>query len=340
MRKLLLVIVALCLSALVVSAKDLSIYFIDVEGGQATLIVSPSGHAMLVDTGWPDANGRDADRIFATAKQAGADRIDDILITHFHADHVGGVPQLVGRMPAGTFIDHGTATVEHTANAESVFAAYQQVMAGHRHIIARPGMRIRLKGVNIKVLAADGRLIKKPIQGAGEVNPYCSDTKSQADDPSENAHSVGILLTYGKFRFVDLGDLTWNKELAMMCPQNRVGTVDVFLASHHGGMTSNSPALVWALHPRVIIMNNGAQKGGDPEAWNHLRHSPGLEDLWQLHYSVAGGTDHNVPDTYIANPEQDQADQGYAIKLDVEKDGSFSVTNTRNGFHKTYQAPR
>ncbi len=186
------------------------------------------------------------------------------------------------------------------------------------------------------MLTASGRHIVGPIEGAGEPNPFCKEVKRQADDPTENARSMGILLTFGKFRFIDLGDLTWDKELDLMCPSNRVGTVDVYLTSHHGLSISGSKALVWALHPRVAIMNNGARKGGEPAAWQAVKHSRGLEDLWQLHFAVAGGKANNVADNYIAN--LDEKCEGKYLKLSAQPDGGFTVTNSRNGFTKTYPA--
>ena len=166
--------------------------------------------------------------------------------------------------------------------------------------------------------------------------PYCGQDPQPETDDTENARSVGILITYGKFRFIDLGDLTKKKELELMCPNNMIGTVDLSLVSHHGLAYSNTKALVWALHPRVSIMNNGARKGGAPDAWQIVHDSPGLEGLWQLHTSIAGGPEHNVDEQLIANPKPDADDEGYYIKVLAEADGSFTVTNSRNQFSKTY----
>ncbi len=317
------------------AGQSLRIYFIDVEGGQSTLIVTPAGRSLLVDTGWPDFAGRDAGRIVAAARRAHLARIDDVVITHFHSDHVGGVPQLVQRMRVGTFFDHG-ASVEHGAEAEKLVAAYRAAIGPSRREVVRPGDHIPLPGVGITVLTANGGELGTPLPGAGGPNPYCAATPRTADDTSENARSVGFLLAYGKFRFVDLGDLTWNKELDLMCPDNRVGTASVLLVSHHGLAVSNSQPLVWALRPQVAIMNNGARKGGEPAAWERLKRSPGLEDLWQLHYSEAGGADHNVNKAYIANLHEKC--RGHWIELTAEPDGSFTVWNSRNGFAKHYRA--
>jgi competence protein ComEC len=331
--------VAVCaFSAAVVRAASpaLRIYFIDAEGGQSTLIVTPAGQSMLVDTGWPDFNGRDADRIVTAAHQAGVKRIDFLLITHFHADHVGGVPQLAERIPIRTFMDHG-ADVETDAQAKELHSAYERLAAKGTRRILKPGDTIPLRRLSVSVLTSNGEHISKALPGAGLPNPACSGVKPMGPDPTENARSAGFLLTYGKFRFIDLGDLTWDKELALMCPSNPIGTVDVFLVSHHGMNISNSPALVWALHPRVAIMNNGAKKGGTPQAWTVVEKSPGLEDLWQLHYSIAGGATHNVAQKFIANTGE--TDTGFAIELTAQPDGSFSVTNTRNDFTRNYSSP-
>jgi len=317
--------------------KPLEIYFVDVEGGQATLIVTPAGESMLVDAGWPGHDGRDAARIVAAAKLAGLKRIDYFLLTHYHADHVAGLPQLAERFPIVTFIDHGPNT-ETGKQAERFSAEYAKVIAGHKHIVVKRGDTIPLGGVSVKVVAARGAVIDTPVVDMARPNPLCPLTKPLAEDPTENARSVGFLLTFGKFRFLDLADLTWNKELDLVCPVNKLGTIDVFLASHHGVRISNSPPLLGALAPRVAIMNNGARKGGEPEAWQVIRGTAGLEDLWQLHYSLAGGEKNNVPELLIANPQEHC--QGHWLKLSARPNGSFTVTNGRNGYRKAYPAKK
>jgi beta-lactamase superfamily II metal-dependent hydrolase len=333
MRMLLCLVLALVAP---LGARDLEIYFVDVEGGQATLIVTPSGEAMLVDAGWPGNGGRDADRIAAAARSAGVKQIDYLVVTHHHLDHVGGVPPLAEKMPVRTFVDHGP-NIETGKQAQALTAAYQKALAGGKHLVVKPGDRIPLKGVDVEVVAAGGERIASPVKGAGASNPACASAKRQEDDPSENARSVGFVLRHGNFRFVDLGDLTWNKELELACPSNRIGTADVFLVSHHGMDISNSPALVEAIRPRVAVMNNGAKKGGSPEAWRVVKKSPGLEDLWQLHYAVKAGAEANSPEQLIANP-QEASCQGHWLKLTARADGSFTVTNSRNQYTKTYSA--
>jgi competence protein ComEC len=316
------------------NAADLNIYFIDVEGGQATLIVTPAHQSLLVDTGWPGFNGRDAERIVQAAKLAGIHRINFLLITHFHADHVGGVPQLAERISIDNFLDHGPDVQKGAADRE-LYSAYLNVAQKGRHIVVKPGSKIPLKGVEVVVVAAAGKHLTQPLAGAGQANPYCSETKPIELDPTENAESSGFVLTYGKFRFVDLGDLTWNKEIALMCPRNRLGRADVFLASHHGNSNSNSKALVWALRPRVTIIDNAPKKGGTPEAWKRIYEAPGRERIWEVHYSVAGGKEANAAPNYIANSEN-QPDQGHYLELSARPDGGFTVTNSRNGFNVDY----
>ena len=317
------------------AARPLEIFFVDVEGGQATLIVSPSGQSMLVDTGWRGFDGRDAERIAQAAKAAKVKQIDYLLITHYHRDHVGGVPQLADRMKIVNFVDHGPNTEDSKVTKED-YSEYVKTIQRGEHLVVKPGDTIPIKGLSVKVLTANGDHIQTPLEGAGQPNPFCAATPKREPDPTENARSLGVLVTLDDFRFLDLGDLTWNKELDLMCPNNPIGTVDVLLVSHHGLNQSNSPALVDAVHPRVAIMNNGARKGGSPDAWQVVKDSPGLEDLWQVHYAMEGGKEHNVADSFIANV--DEHGTGQYLKLTADGNGSFTVSNQRNKFEKVYKA--
>jgi len=321
--------------AAMAAPKTLDIYFIDVEGGQATLIVTPSKQTMLIDAGWPGFENRDAKRITATAKKAGVKKLDYVLTTHYHRDHSGGVPEIAALMTVGTFIDHG-ANRETGKAADELFKDYQKVFEAAKRLQVKAGDTLPLKDVKMEVLSADGTVLSSPRAGAGKPNPLCASEKKKADDPSENARSVGTLLTYGKFRFIDLGDLTWNKELELACPENKIGEVDVYLTTHHGMDASGSAAIVHALHPRVAIMNNGAKKGGTAPAWQAIHSSPGLEDFWQLHYADAGGKENNTADAFIANPVEDGAANW--IRLSAEASGAFTVYNSRNKYSKTYAA--
>jgi hypothetical protein len=231
-------------------------------------------------------------------------------------------------------VDHGPS-FESGPQADQLVSAYRSVRDKAGHVLAKPGDLIPIRGMRVQVLTAAGNGIAKPLPGAGAPNPLCGEAKRKDDDPSENARSIGLLFTYGKFRMIDLGDLTWNKELELACPDNKIGAVEVYLSTHHGLDASSAPPLVHALHPLVAIMNNGAKKGGSPEAWQTMHGSPGLEDIWQLHYALEAGKANNAPEAFIANLEENC--QGNWIKLSAEPDGHFTVTNGRNGKTKAYQ---
>jgi competence protein ComEC len=320
------------------SAKTLQIYFVDVEGGQATLFVTPDGKSLLIDTGWPDNSGRDAGRIVAAAKDAKISKIDFVLITHFHDDHVGGAPQLAAKIPVGTFIDHGENRETNSQGAQRVFAAYQQLLTTgkYKHVIAKPGEVLPITGMQVRVVSADGDLIERPLPGGGKENASCATAAKPPVDVTENPRSVGTLITFGKLRILDLGDLTGDKEMELMCPTNKIGAVDIYVASHHGTASSGTAVLVQAIAPRVAIMDNGEKKGGSPTAWDVIEKSPGLEDLWQLHYSEAGGDAHNVAAPLLANLAG--PDTGNYLKVTALADGSFAVFNSRTGETKKYAA--
>jgi competence protein ComEC len=318
------------------SDQTLQIFFIDVEGGQATLFVTPAGQSMLIDTGWPGFDGRDAKRIVAATKAAGLKKIDYVVITHYHTDHVGGVAELAKRIKIGTFVDHGPNQEDSDVTRKD-FATYQKVVEHTKRMVVKPGDTIPVEGMQVQVLTAAGEHISKPLEGGGQPNESCASEPKPEDDPSENARSVGVLVKFGIFRVLDLGDLTKKKEIELMCPSNPIGTTDLLVVSHHGSNQSSTPTLVHAVHPRVAIMDNGARKGGSPDAWQTVHDSPGLEDLWQLHTSVEGGKEHNVADDYIANTGEGDQDKGYSLRVVAGWDGVFSVVNTRNNFEKTYR---
>jgi competence protein ComEC len=326
------------------AAKTLQIYFVDVEGGQSTLIVDPRGESLLIDTGNPGANnnGRDPGRIMAAMKAAGLDHIDYVLITHYHGDHAGGLPEVASRIKILHFVDHGPSV--EGGNTGDNYTAYAKLAAQGQRTTVKPGDALPFKDMKVEILSAAGQTITSPLKGAGQPNPACASEPKPDPDPTENAQSVGMLITYGKFRFVDLGDLTRAKELMLACPNNLVGTTDLFLATHHGLDWSNANAWVVALRPRVAVMGNSAHKGDTPSVWQIIHNSPAMPDIWQLHallpgppFGGRGGPDvvpFNSPDDFIAN--LDDTDPGNAIHVTVEKDGSFTVTNLRNNFAKTY----
>jgi competence protein ComEC len=342
----------------------LNLYLIDVEGGNATLIISPSGESILIDT----ANGgaaavRDVDRIMAAARDAGITQIDHLITTHYHTDHIGAMQELTGRIPVRHLIDHGESAEPRPDLLEFIQKTYPAIYAKIPRTVVKPGDRVPVKGLEVRIPTSAGAAIKQPFPKAGQPNPYCAAFKPQAPDATENAQSVGTHITFGRFRLVHLGDLTVNKEFDLMCPSNRLGTVDLLVASHHTQAISNSEVLVHALEPRVVLMNNGIRKGGQPEAMRVFHSAPGIEDIWQLHFSQLSGQEYTVPGMFIANlvdtpptemqiaplvppargtpgaqPPPVHNGPAFWLKVAARDDGSFTVTNARNGFVKTYAA--
>jgi competence protein ComEC len=384
MRALFVLLLAALVTAAPVEAqapsKTLQIYYIDTEGGQATLFVAPSGESLLVDVGNP--GGRDTDRIMLALEDAGVKQIDHLVLTHYHGDHVGGLAEFAKRMPIKRFYDHGPAAEGDRAGGQGFMEQYAAIHANAVRTVVKPGDKITIPGLDITVVSSAGQVIKSNLPGAGRPNPACAGFAekdlSKVFDP-DNAYSVGFVLSFGRFRTIDLGDLTWNHEGQLMCPANRIGTVDLYLTTHHGINQSNAPAIVHGLQPRVAIMNNGTRKGGSLETFQALESSPGLEDLWQLHWSHNVMAEHNAPGVFVANIEDNAtlasiltapppaprgtgappgppgagagAGRGggrgtplpphtpaYWIKVTATQDGTFTVTNARNGFSKTYAA--
>lgn len=349
MRKtcLALIVVAAIASSAGLAAqgqRTLEIYFIDVEGGQATLFVSPTGESLLMDAGNP--GGRDAERILAAAKDAGVKQIDYLVVSHFHGDHIGGATEIAARLPIRNVVDYGSM-VETSERGLALFNTYATMRGQARHIVAKAGERVPISGLDVTIAAADHAVVPKPLMGGGAANPLCGEFARKPEDKGENGRSVGIVIRYGRFSMLDLGDLTWNYEYDVVCPINRLGTVDVYLTTHHGLNLSGPRALVHAVRPRVAVMNNGPRKGASREAWTIVKTSPGLEDLWQLHYSeprppnpgfeetsASGGAELNVPDEFIANLNETTA---HYLKLSAWQDGGFEVTNPRTGFTKGYK---
>jgi beta-lactamase superfamily II metal-dependent hydrolase len=335
MRPLYLWILLLALAASLPAAKNLEVYFIDVEGGQSTLFVSPSGETLLMDAGYGGFNGRDAGRIAVAAKAAGVKKIDYLVISHYHADHVGGVAEVAAKLPIRNFVDHGADT-ETDKDSKVLFNMYSAFRDKSAHILAKQGDTIPIKGLDVKVLAGAGATLAAPLAGAGQPNPECAGWQADPDEfVSENQHSLGVLIAFGNFRILDLGDLTSSREHELVCPVNKIGTVDVFVSSHHMGTGANIPQLVHAIRAKVAISNNGPRKGGDGEVWQRLHDSPGLSDIWQLHYALASGKDHNSADTFLANV--DELCEGKWLRLTAEKDGSFTVFNSRNKYERAYK---
>ncbi|MGB7719073.1 MAG: MBL fold metallo-hydrolase [Bryobacteraceae bacterium] len=388
MRRTFAFLLALALATAVGSAqsrssKTLDIYFIDTEGGHSTLYVAPTGESLLMDTGSP--GGRDVARIMAVLQAAGVKQIDHMVSTHYHGDHVGGLEELASKIPMVQFIDHG-ATSEPKEMVPGFQKMYAALYAKAKHMVAKPGDTIPFDGVTVAVVTSNGEVLKTPLPGGGKPNPACAGfvPRDESRVDPDNPMSVGLVFTYGKFRTINLGDFTWNKERELMCPNNPIGTVDLYLTSHHGIDQSGSPALVHGLQPRVAIMHNSTHKGGAIQTMQTLHTSPGLEDIWQLHWAYAAGLEYNTPALFIANMEDNAAmanvllnppptfgqpgagrpgpgapgapgpggragggaaggrgehtGPAFWIKVSAQSDGTFSVTNTRNNFTKTYAA--
>ena len=377
-------------------SKTLDIYFIDAEGGHEVLYVSPSGESMLLDTGSP--GGRDTDRVMAALEAAGVKQIDYMVLTHYHSDHVGGLEELAKRIPIKHFFDHGP-TSEPREQVPGFQKMYEELYSKIPRTVVKPGDKIPVAGLTVTVVTSNGQVLKTPLPGGGKPNPACAGFAPRDEsrvDP-DNTMSVGMVIAYGKFRTINLGDFTWNKEQDLMCPNNPIGTVDLYLTSHHGIDQSGSPALVHGLQPRVAIMHNSAFKGGAIQTMQTLHTSPGLEDIWQLHWANAAGLEQNSPALFIANmdsnetianvllrppptfgqgrgpgpggpgpggpgaggpppqgaaagapsapgagrgrgPRESHTGPAFWIKVSAQADGTFSVTNTRNNFTKTYAA--
>ena len=278
----------------------------------------------------------------AVLKTANISVLDTVVITHYHGDHVGNAAELAARIPIRRFVDHGPFTVEMQPNRVAGFASYQPLREKARAITAKPGDRIPIAGLDVQVVSSAGALIAKPMEGApgaGAPNPFCRGAQKKDQDPTpENFESVGLVVRYGSFRLLDLGDLTWNQEHDLACPNNLLGVFDVFHTTRHGDPHAGAPQLVHAIRARVAVMNNGERKGGDPSYWQIVHDAPGLQDFWQIHRSAAGGADHNSPESFLAN--LNETDHGHYIKMSVRSDGGFTTTNERTGFTKDYPAAR
>jgi len=340
MRSVRIVALVLLMVPALAAARPLEMYALDV-GGKAFLLISPSGETILIDAGVPAT----ADRIVEACKALGVKKIDYMVVSHYDGDHVGGVPGLAARIPIGTFVDHGP-NVQMTAGTIKNVEAYNAVTAKARHLVVKAGDIIPVKGMDVLVVMAAGKAIAEPLKGAGQQNPACDTTPRKVwgldargildnHDTNENSQAITLLVTYGRFRMLDPADLTWNKDRELFCPMNRVGTVDLYMTANHGVENANSPVMVNALRPRVVIADNPTSHGATAEVFGIIEASPGLEDYWQMNYVPANGEKANVPADFIANLAGGPG--GKWIKISVERNGAFTVTNTRNNFAKTYK---
>lgn len=319
------------------SAESLRIFFIDVEGGQSTLVVTPAGQSLLIDAGYAGRGERDLERVLAVAQHAHIERIDYLLITHFHPDHVGGVAALSARIPILNFIDYGIplgTPLGPDMMASRSFPPYEHVRNDEDHLQPSPGDRLPLQGVDATVVSAGGRVLKAPLPGAGEANDACDGVTPEPSDGTENYRSLGVRLKFGDFTFLDIGDLSGDPLVSLFCPRNLVGRVSAYLIAHHGNYDTSVPAVYAALRPRVALMNNGPTKGGDPAALHVARTAEGVEDLWQLHLSRNLDAA-NSREELVANV--DDGTDGHWLELRAEANGEFTIANERTGYTKTYR---
>jgi competence protein ComEC len=322
--------------------RNLDIYWVDVEGGAATLVVAPSGESLLYDSGW-EVGDRDATRIADAAKAAGISRIDFFVLSHFHADHAGGIVALSKRLPIGRCFDRGDFIEPANQRWRDAYLS----VCGSRRTILTAGDRIPLKGVQVDVVASNGKLIATPMPGGGP-NALCATAENHPPDVPENQLMVSALFTYGRFRFLDTADLDWEKEMEVACPINRIGRVTLWQTGRHGALDgAGAPAFLYAIAPQLVVVNNGPRKGlGGPSPgaqkaasvhYERIAGTPGIEGVWQGHLSLFD-REHNTAPDMIANLEDTDQCQGHWLKASVKRDGTVTLTNGRNLFSKTYRA--
>jgi competence protein ComEC len=320
----------------------LRVYVIDVEGGGATLVIAPSGQSMLIDSGSPGpAAARDSARIADAMRAAGLTHINYLFTTHYDSDHIGGAPAANAVAHFDRFFDHGEMDPKWEGNlfGGDRYNAYLAIAAGKRTMV-KPGDTIPFEGARVDVVAGSGAVLAKPINGGGASNPYCRDAEMKEPNKTENSQATGVLVSYRRFTFLDVGDLTWDKEMDLACPVNKLGRVSLLLATHHGFFNdqSGAPALLRAIQPQVVIANNGPRKGLAAPAFERIQTVQGLEGLWQSHLALANDKEHNTSDDMIANLEPSAECKGHWISVDVGSNGGYVVTNGRTQFSKAYKA--
>lgn len=311
----------------------LDVYWIDTEGGAATLFVMPEGPLLLVDAGFP--GDRDADRIAGVVDQIGADGIDVFVLSHSHLDHAGGVPDLALRLPIAAFWDHGDSVEQGNPDGLGLWQDYLAVADGLRTVV-EPGEVHDVGGVEITIVAAGTDVIDAPLPGAGADNPACDGANNMQPDNGENGNSVGFVARFGAFELLDLGDLTWSYEDELACPVNKLGAIDLYQTTHHGLAISGATQLVHGIDPVVVVMNNGAHKGGESQTFDRIAAAPSVPDIWQSHRALDNDAQHNAPDDRIANFDEGDLDLGYALHARIEADGTITMTNLRNDHAQQY----
>ncbi|HVY34903.1 MAG TPA: MBL fold metallo-hydrolase [Caulobacteraceae bacterium] len=355
-RTLLASIVATCaLAAAPVHAavKTLKIVQLDLEGSGGTLYVTPEGVSVLVDAGsvagsmWTtslDGAKGPADRIAAAAKALGLKKLDYVIATHYHGDHIGGIAELLALMPMGTFVDHGVNrelfnpadNPKEPPRTQAGYLRYLQLIKGHRRIIVKAGDVLHFGSLTDTVVAADGKPISRPLPGAGEPGQACGLPPMADDKGLENQKSIASLFSFGKVKIAAFGDLTWDREHDLVCPVDKVGHVNIMILDNHGMGVSNHPGFVHTLRPDLAIMGNGSKKGDWPDVVKTINSSPGLQGLWRVHATTVYPPEQDGDPNYLANLGP-LPSHGYSIQLDVTRSGAVTVTNARNGFSKTYQ---
>ena len=321
------------------AADTMDVHVIDVEGGKSVLIVSPSGESLVYDIGSPGREGRDVNRVVEALQAAGIKQIDYLVISHYDGDHMGDVPLLASKFPIRRIIDNGPPKTTNKGIPQR-YETYAVVRDKLNPLVVHPGDKLPIRGIDITVVAAGTRVIEKPLPGGGSPNAACAGATQEAEIPDdlEDNMSIGLLVTFGRFRMLDLADLEAHYQYKLMCPNNPIGPVDVYHVSVHGQDKGISPVFDHAVGARVALMGNGPLKGGSLKAWRTLKSAPGLEDIWMSHYSVANAKEDNPPENFIANLEAEC--KWKTIRLSARPDGSFTVTNGRNGFSKSYPARR
>ena len=320
--------------------KPLRLYWIDVEGGGATLIVVPTGESILVDAG--DNLDRDASRVHEVAtKIAGLKQIDHFIATHWHADHYGGAIKLSSRIPIKKYYgsDPLPDSVPEDPQFSKLMPLYKAVTKG-KSITLQPGDTLPIgqagkePKLEVRVLAANRNVIS-----AGRPptpNPICREVASYAVDPTENSKSIVLLFQYARFTFLDGGDLTRAMEGQLICPNNLIGTVSLFQINHHGLDLSNSPELIHSIRPRVVVVNNGPQKGAEPKTMKALFSTPTIETVWQIHRNLQPGEQINAAQEFIANHEAAEGEAEF-IQASASPDGGFWVQIGSRGTRKQYR---